>query len=430
MLKSALSTGAAILMLAAASSSFAVAQPTDAPDDALLEREARVDAILRLALARNPDLAEEQQRVAAAQARARQASRLPDPQLKYEQWGVSLRRPFALDEADTLMLGLSQNFPAPGTLDARAQAGNEQVANAAASQDTRRRNLRAQVRRAFADYYRADRELRLHREHVELTARLVELARASYRSGQRGQQDVLRLGLELSRLHRDLAHLEQEQRSARALLNALMNRSVEAPLGPPVEIEPLKDAPPADEAAAQTQRPEVRAAHAAVRGSEAGLDLARREARWPSFMVGLDYMYMPFMESRHNYGAMVSINLPWLTPGRKDSIKAAEATLAADRHALESVRNTIRYQIRDAVARFEAARSTFTIVETDLMPQAQRTFESVQSGYSAGQGDALALIDALRSFLDVRLDRVRALVHLETAAADLERALGQKEKTP
>jgi cobalt-zinc-cadmium efflux system outer membrane protein len=396
-------------------------------NDATLAREARLEPILRLALTRNPDLAEDRARLRAARARARQAGRLPEVQLKYEQWGVPLRRPFALPEANAVMVGLSLTLPPAGAREARFRAADQEASAASASADSRRRDLHAQVRRAFAEYYRADREAVLHREHVELTERLVALTRSSYRNGQRTQQDVLRLSLELARLHRDVAHIEQERISAQSLLNALMGRPVDAALGPPVELEPPAAPDVSAEKARDTRHAELAAARAALSRSEAALAVARTEARWPSVTIGGDYMYMPMMEHRHGYGAMVMLNLPWLSAGRGDAIEAAEQALAADRQAVESVRNVLRYEARDARARFEAARSTFDIVDRDLLPQARRNFETTQASYGAGQGDALGLVDGLRTYLDSRLDRVRGLAHLETAAADLARALGEQE---
>jgi outer membrane protein, heavy metal efflux system len=410
-----------LLLATAATGAPAAAAPAA---DADLTAQLSADVVLAQALAHNTDLAEDEARVHGARARTDLAGRLPDLQLKYEQWGVPLVRPFALREANAVMVGLSQTLPPPGTLSARTRQGAEEVAGVAAAAATRRRELRAQVQRAFADYYRADRELALHREHVKLTTQLVELARGSYRAGHRGQQDVLRLGLELGRMHRDLSHIEQERVSAQALLNALMNRPADAPLGPPGELDPAKLTPPAAGAQDTGPRPELHAARAAVRRSEAGLELARREGHWPSLTLGADYMYMPMMEDPHGYGAMVMVNLPWLSPARRDAVRAAEAALNADRLALASVENVLRYELRDARARHEAARSTFIIVDRDLVPQAQRNFDAAYSTYSAGQGDAIALIDALRAYLDVRLDRVRALVHLATTAADLGRAAG------
>src|SRR5262249_58044749 len=64
-----------------------------AADDAGLAAEARLEPMLRLALARNPDLSESAERVRARAAAVPAAGRLPALGLKYEQGGVPLARP-------------------------------------------------------------------------------------------------------------------------------------------------------------------------------------------------------------------------------------------------------------------------------------------------------------------------------------------------
>jgi outer membrane protein, heavy metal efflux system len=415
--------------VAAASLTFVFAWDARAAsgDDAELARSARLETILRVALERNPDVAGNQARARAAQARSQAASRLPDLEAKYEQWGVPLSRPYALDDAQTLMIGVRQTFPAWGSLDARGRAAAEEAASAQDASRARRQEIAAQVRRTYAMYYQSDQELRLHLEHVGLTSRVLELARLNQRTGHGSLQDVLRLELELTRLHTDVAHIEREQRSSLALLNALMDRPVDAPLGPP---EDLSVTPTADfkalEKSIDTNRPEVAAAGRGVRRSQALLDGARSAARFPQIMVGLDYWYMPTFPSdmRHAYAAMVAINLPWLSARRGAEQREAEEAVQADRFALESTRNTVRYELRDAAARLESARQSFTIIDQDLLAQAKRSLEATQAAYASGQGDAVGLLDALRSYLQVRIERVRALAELASSQADLERAAG------
>jgi outer membrane protein TolC len=285
----------------------------------------------------------------------------------------------------------------------------------------------AQVRRTFATYYKADTELRLHLEHVGLTSRVIELARLNQRTGHGGLQDVLRLELELTRLHTDVARIEREQRSSRALLNALMDRPADAPLGPP---EDLSVVPRTDVAGLEknidANRPEVAAAARNIRRDEATLDGARRSARFPQVMVGLDYWYMPLFPSdmRHAYSAMVAINLPWLSGRHAAEQRQAEEALQADRAALASTKNTVRYELRDAAARVDSARQSFNIIDQDLLAQAKRSLEATQAAYASGQGDAVGLLDALRSYLQVRIERVRALAELAASETDLERAAG------
>ena len=73
------------------------------------------------------------------------------------------------------------------------------------------------------------------------------------------------------------------------------------------------------------------AAPAPVSGSEAALDVAKREADLPSFMVGADYWYMPTQPAHNAYGAMVSMTLPWLNPRHRDEVKAAEVKALNER---------------------------------------------------------------------------------------------------
>jgi outer membrane protein, heavy metal efflux system len=397
-----------------------------AADDAELGRAARLQTILRVALDRNRDVAESQARASAAEAHGQAASRLPDLQLKYEQWGVPLSRPYAFDSAQTLMLGVRQTFPAWGTLDARGRAAAEEAGGARDMSRARRQEVAAQVRRTYATYYKADQERRLHLEHVGLTSHVLELARLNQRTGQGSLRDVLRLELEMTRLHADVARIEREERSSRALLNALMDRPPEAPLGPPEDLTVIPAVEiPTLEKRIDASRPEISTAASAVRRSEAILDGARRAARFPEVMVGLDYWYMPTNTDLHQaYGAMVGITLPWLSGRHGDEEREAEQTLRAEEAALESTQNVVRYELYDAAARLESARQSFTIIDQELLAQARRSLEATQSEYVAGHGDAVGVLDALRSYLQVRIERVRALAELASCQADLERAAG------
>ena len=391
-----------------------------------LVQEATLTSILRLALARNPELAEARQRFRAAREVAPAASRLPDPEFEYQLWAQPLSRPVAFDEAQMHMFGIRQTFPAPGSLGARSQAASARADVAAEARRAREQELVARVRRAYAEYYRADRAYRIYLQNVRLTQQALELARAAYQGGRGSQQDVLRAAVELSRMHNQIATADRERRSARGLLNTLMARPTSAPLGAPEELQPANVELRADrlEQLIAERRPEIAAARSAIGARESEVAAARAMARWPNFMVGLQYMYMPMMEDSHNYGVMFSMSLPWFNPRYGEEVRAAEAQLSAERSALSSARYAARYELYDAAERLKAARESFTIIERDLLPQAQQSFESAQAVYRGGQADSLALFDALRSLLEVRIERERALSTIETAVADVERAVG------
>ena len=390
-----------------------------------LAEEVTLRRILLVALSRNPELTEARERVRAQRELAPAASRLPDPELEYQLWAAPLDRPYALGEAEMHMFGLRQSFPAPGTLGARSDALAAQADVAAQSQRTREQDLAARVRRAYAEYYRADREYRIHLEHVGLAQQVLDMTRAAYQGGRGRQQDVLRAVVAMSRLHNDVAKIDADRRTAQALLNTLMARPMNAALGPPAPIEASQTQVHVDGLMKEVEhRPEIAAAQSAIRARQSEADAARAAGKWPRFMLGVQYMYMPMVEQPHNYGVMFSMSLPWLSSRYGEEVRAAEAQVAAERGALSSARNAARYELFEATQRLKAARESLVIFERDLGPQAQQSFESAQAAYRGGQSDSLALFDALSSLLDVRLERERALVNVETALADVERALG------
>jgi cobalt-zinc-cadmium efflux system outer membrane protein len=421
---------AVVTALAFAGAARADEADLDPADERGLATAARLATILRVVDARNADVAEAVLRASAAEARVRGAGRLPDPELKGELWGVPLARPLSFRQSDTIMLGLRQALPPWGTLDARERAAREDAATASDAIEARRQEVAAQARRAFATYARADREVRIHLEHAGLTSRLAELARAQYAVGRGSQQDLLDAQVELSRLHLDVASVEQQRGSAAALLNALMNRAPDAPLGPVPDGEAgeaLADAeetPRDADATLDARRPELRAATRAVQRSEATLDLAKREASLPSLMVGADYWYMPMAETHHGYGAMVTMSLPWLNLRRRDDVTAAERTTKAERRALEAQRTTARYQLRDADAKLRAAREVLTLLHERVLADARRGYEAAEAQYRAGRGGVAPVLAAARSYLQVRVDEVRAIAELESSRADYARAAG------
>jgi outer membrane protein TolC len=390
------------------------------------ESHVTLEGILRVVLAKNPELSEAKARGRAEKEAASSATRLPDPVLEYQLWAQPIARPLSLDETQMHMFGLSQAFPAPGTLGNRGEAAAAKAEVAEQSYRARRLDLVARVQRAYASYYLADRESQLHLEHAGLMNQLVDLARSAYQAGRGSQQDVLRASLALSRLHNDVVAVQAQRETARGLLNTLMGRPVDAPLGPPanIEIGTLTSRARATARSSSEKRPELAAARAAVRAEQSEAAASRAAGRWPSFMVGVQYMLMPMGPEPHNYGVMLSMSLPWLNARYDDETRAAETRVAAERSALHSVRQAADFELYAAAQRFEAAYKTFATIEADVAPQAQRSFEAAQANYRGGQLDSAALLDALQARLDVRTERERALANLALAAADLERASG------
>jgi outer membrane protein TolC len=403
----------------AAEGPAAAGSPAPGPD---LSQKVDVETAVAVALERNPDIGEAKDRAGAASARARAAGRLPDLGVQTQIWQQPLSTPFDFTTGGMFMVGLRQTFPAPGSLSARERAGEADAAAARAAASGRRADVVQQVRRAFAQYRLSEQEQLIHLEHMELTDRIVQDSRAYFQQGQMSKTEYLRTTVELARVHTILSDVAQQRRTSAALLNTLMGRSPDAPLGTPQEVAlPSVEPPVSDLEARIDLKPEIAQARDQVARAGAQVEGARAEASWPEFMVGLDYGYMP-MDRASSYTVMFGFTLPWLSPRRGDDRRVAAAELSAAEQALVSAGNQGRYQLRDAIARYRAARDSHDLVERELLPQTEQAARAAQESFAYSRSDALGLLDTLRSLLQVRLELVRARTRVEEAWADLERA--------
>jgi cobalt-zinc-cadmium efflux system outer membrane protein len=209
------------------------------------------------------------------------------------------------------------------------------------------------------------------------------------------------------------------------MLNALLGRAADAPLGPPRDPAPSTAPLPSLEAfskAASVSHPDVLAAVRRVDAARSGLSLARRESNLPDFSVAVEYMQVP--GGPDGWAGMLGINLPWFTGKRPAEVRRLEETLRAEAAALDAARIRIQAELRDAYARVQATDRILRILRDELVPKSSQTVEVSRAGYEKGQAGFLDLLDAERSLRDVRLRYYQALSMHESARADLERASG------
>lgn len=400
------------------------APSTDAELDRALLQPLDAGTLVAHARARNPELREAAARARAGLHDVRRAGALDDPTLKFETEGVPLRHAGSLARAETNMVGLSQSFPFPGTLSLRSEAAVREAEALYQRYRHRERDVIARLKRAYLDYYAAARAIEAHDDHLKLMEATEKISDAKFRTGAVSQQDVLKPQLEQIQLHSEVLAAEQMKASARAAINTLLHRPVDAPLGEPKAIVPAEEAFDVQEllARAADARPDLREAELRVRATRAALRVARREQNLPEFSVGLDYRQMP--DGPDAYGAFLAVHLPWFTGKRSAQADALEQTLRADEAALDAVRARAQFEVRDAWLRTESARKSAALLRTELIPKTGQTVDVSRASYEKDKTSFLDLLDAERSLRDVKLRYIQAVTQYESAVADLERAVG------
>jgi outer membrane protein TolC len=387
------------------------------------------DAYVQLALEHNPSIRAAVRRVERMGYVVPQSTSLDDPMFNVAPIGEMAQT--ASGEVG-LMTSLSQRFPFPGKLDSRGRIAQQDVAIALADLHQRRLEVINDTRRTYWNFYFSSRALETTRRSRQLLENLRQIAQTEYATGARPQQDVLRANVELGVLDNELVTLTQQQDTARAMLNQLMDRPIDSPLDPPppadlLTVELQLDHLLAD--AAQHNPAIIKAQHRIEQFQE-----RKRLAtlgRYPDFTLSATY------NAVEDEGLSMAANGDdqwWLGAGFNLPIwfqKYEAAEREALRGILESVseltaeRNRIAFRVRDALLTVDAQQRIASLFRDTIIPQATQAVDVSQSGYRAGTLDFLTLVDNWRKLLNYELMYHRALANLEQAFADLERAVGR-----
>ena len=392
--------------------------------DAQLRSPVDRRAIVRAALERNPTSSVSKQRAAAIRLAAKAEGALPAPELRGEVWQVPLSRPAALN-AQMIMIAVSQSIPAPGSLSAKEHAMAAQADEEETIAGDKARLVVRDAGRAFADYLEATAKHRMERAQLEITQRLVAVAEARHASGG-SLTDVARAQVELSRLQADLVASATGVEGARVRINALLARDPLAPVGSPVETEPM--IPSLDVAAlmskARESRPELKQAQAQREAREYATKAAELEATWPSFDVGALYFPPTTAMPYHGYGASISMSLPWLWGASGHHRDAERASLRAARTNVESARIPVDVEVVTAEASARGAAHRVQILRDRALPASQRSFDVARAGFESGRADLMTVLDARRAVVEVERGIAVARADLDRAITELEAAVG------
>lgn len=385
-----------------------------------------LDEAERIALAENPEIHVAARRLAAVEAHVPIEGALDDPQFMYRGWGVPLSKPWDYNSAQNMLM-IGQALPGPGKRMARTSIAQSDLAAAKAELSGARLRVQVEVRRAFFDLLRAQDEIRIHDQHVEIANQAIQAARIKYTVGKIPQVEILKAQLALTRLAEHMIRFERDADVARARLNALLGRDPARPVAVQGDYgldHPLPSIESLTQSAMQS-RADLLEASTAVEKSHRQQDLAKK-TMVPDFNVVAGYMLMPSGSSpRNDYMLEGSISLPWLNRHKHDAEIAEAATAVTEKDAeLDAMRNAARGQIQEALADAKAAQHLARVYQDGLRNQAEETLHSAVVAYENDQTSFLDLLDSQMTVVDIDLAWIDALGEFNARLADLEMATG------
>lgn len=386
-----------------------------------------LEELVAEALRTNPEILEARRRYDARLARVPQMSALPEPTLSIASMGNL--PPFSVqvgDPSSARMVNIMQEIPFPGKLALRGKiAALEAEAERWSYEQTWRRVI-SELKVAYYELYFVDKSLEIVRRIKGLLEQFLQIAEARYQVGKAAQADVLKAQTELSILLERLAVLEQRRASTVALLNALLNRPPETPLGRTTEVKKGALTFSLEELyrMAAAGSPELKQQERVIDSRHYQLALAQKEF-YPDFAVGFQYLQRPAMSEM--WGFSVSVKLPlYFWRKQRPALEEADAEWAQARRRHEGIRAQLFFRVKDLYLMAMTADRLLRLYEEGIIPQATLALESSIAAYQVGAVDFLTLITNLITVLTYEISYYEQLVTFQKSLAQLEPLIGRE----
>ncbi|MDF1850045.1 MAG: TolC family protein [Verrucomicrobiales bacterium] len=374
---------------------------------------------LSRAVEKNPSLAAYDAEIRSAEARILSALARPNPELITEVEDVLGSGNFEGFDGAIYNLGIEQLIETGHKRKLRGEVSDARSERARLEFEVAKRELLVEVGQRFVDVLaaqeieaRASENLKIARDAAVAVQKQVEAGRGSgIDAGQ------AKIGENEARLSFESARLQTELKRQR--LSALWGAetpdfshasgSLSAPAGPTPELSALT--------ANVGQHPSIALAEAGVSIAQRELSLEEKN-RLPDVTVGVGYRRDEAVDDN----AMVlgfSLPLP-LFDRNEGGIAEAEANIGKSEAIKRSAETQLRLRISSARAEMEAARMAYQLVAGDMMRTATDHFEKLSEGFAMGRTRYLELLEARRSLLSVRKQRVEALEDYHRARVTVE----------
>ena len=396
-------------------------QSLSASGQILQGSEVTLQELVQIALARNPAIKGAAEEFQAQRARAPQARSLPDPMVS-GGWMGNIT-PFSVQNGDPSSyrgLTVSQAFPFPGELRLRGKTADREAEAGRWEYERTERRVVAEVKVAFYAYFYDSKAIKITEKNKDLLEKLEKIAEARYRVGEGIQQDVLRAQVEVSRIDQRLIVLHQEEDTARARLNTLLDRDPEAQLPPPAKVQPANFHLSLNELYAMAHENDtgLERDKRVIESNQFSVDLAQK-AYEPDFDVAYSYEQRPDMPDMH--GLMVGVNIPiFFRSKQREGVIEASHGLNAARREFDDRWTTVNFEIKQQYLAATASRNLMNLYSKAIVPESSLALESAMSAYQVGKVDFLSMLDNFVYVLNYEVGYYQELSNYETALARME----------
>jgi cobalt-zinc-cadmium efflux system outer membrane protein len=306
----------------------------------------------------------------------------------------------------------------PGKLDAAAKQTLENARAAGHRFIKAKYDLRNKVLSTYYDYALNAELIRLEQSNQQLLKTTAMVTEARNGAGTSGQQDVLKASNEVDMSGNDIANMQSQLSSQRAMINALLSRPADAPLPVPTDLPPARTIVYGDgelvELAAK-QNPDLIALADEIRGRGQGIRLAKLQYV-PDFNLSVGTDLMGITQSLLGQATIPIFRYEALNA----AIAQAEAKLRASEAMRRQAGNDLTAQVVADITIIRDADRQLDLFEHTILPRARQAVGVGRSAYETGHASLLDLLDNQRSLIAIERLIAQLRITQETRLAELE----------
>jgi cobalt-zinc-cadmium efflux system outer membrane protein len=369
----------------------------------------------------NPTLRALKYRRLAARGQLQQASLWSNPELEAEIEEFGWNAP-GLSESE-FTISLSQEFELFGQRGARQNVARREIVAVEFESNVEAFDLYLEVKRRFYRMAHAQEKVRLAEASVELADDIVENISFRIDRGAGLQSELLLAEIEQQRVRLQLEELRQQGEAAEARLVALWNgmtdvTEVVADKEPELrQLLEFVDSLP-EQADSTRMILHLQNQAAILRAQQS---LSEAETR-PTLTISGG---VKRSEADGSKSFLVGMGLPLplfnRNQGNKENLRAQTRTVE---YEIERERLEVSAAIKSHVIELRNTVQRHDILDSQLLPKAERAYRSLQKAYESGRLPYTQMLEAERSLVELRFEHNDILLSLHEQVIELEALTG------
>lgn len=374
------------------------------------------------AMINNPKLKAFSLDIRAAEARKLQAGFLPNPeiQIQVEEFGGSGDR--AGFESSETSIKIGQLIELADKRSKRMHLVDIEKNLAELDFKSTRLDVMAEVAGAFIGVLAAQERLNLSKELVDLSEKAYSTVAERVKAGQDSPVEETKAKIALSNTRIEFEKAGNDLIAARHKLASTWGSS--SPVFEKVtgEFYEMSQAPSYEELTNLiSQNPDISRWQVEKDKRRAAVELQKAKATTDIKLSG----GVQYYDEGDDSAFVMGLSIPFPVFNRNQgNIQQAMYMLAKTEEQYKSAQTEIRAALAEASTKLSSSFGEINIITNDVLPLAKSAFDATNQGYREGKFEYLMVLDAQRTFFEVRAKYVEALTGYHKARTDVERLIG------